>query len=86
MLQNTTEARRVRRSEFWQRKKICSAAPEKWYVAQNVGAKWPIPVFFRELACPLPSSPTVTGDRGSRLHDCGQRPLAARSASRKVAD
>jgi hypothetical protein len=86
MSQNTSEARRVRRSKFWQRKKICSAASGGWYVAQNVGAEWPIPVFFRELARPLCSAPTVIGDRGSRVHDCGQRALAARPACRKVAD
>lgn len=66
--------------------KICRAASRKCYATQNVGNEWPIPVFRTAVACALRSTPGGAGDRGLRLHDCGQWALAARPARREVAD
>jgi hypothetical protein len=74
------------RLRFLQRKEICRAASGKCYVAQDVETEWPIPVFRCVVACALRSSAHVIADRGSRVHDCGQRPLSARPARREVAD
>ena len=69
------------RLRFLQRKEICRAVSRRCYVARDVSTEWPIPVFHCVVVSALRSSAHVPADRGSRVHDWGQRAIAARPAA-----